>query len=286
MEETAGDVERPRVRRYGDLTAVMPDCEHNLCDMARTLRTGENAFRRPCNFKELRVVKRAHIATCALCACWQPLYRIGRTNIFHVTASNGIVSNSPYTPLAIMTASPIASVRSAMQMSSRYVRCAPNAVDDRTDHHADRSGPHRQVRRCHRSIYCWHSHAARRSALPRERFRRCHRSIYCWHSHAARRSALPRERFRPYVPFHVKATRPRCDDEGCPDRSGRASHKEGESWSIIAKRSWRWTLRNCVMRWRLPMPVETVRFGISASSTILKPRHVSSWQNSRANMLD
>ena len=62
---------------------------------------------------------------------------------FHVTASNGIVSNSPYTPLAIMTASPIASVsgiRSAMQMSSRYVRCAPNAVDDRTrDHHADRS---------------------------------------------------------------------------------------------------------------------------------------------------
>ena len=31
--------------------------------------------------------------------------------------------------------------------------------------------------------------------------------------------------FRPYVPFHVKATRPRCDDEGCPDRPGRASHK-------------------------------------------------------------
>jgi hypothetical protein len=80
-KETAGGVERPRVRRYGDLTAVVPDCEHNLCDMARTLRMGENAFRRPCNFKELRVVKRAHITTCALCACWQPLYRIGRTNI-------------------------------------------------------------------------------------------------------------------------------------------------------------------------------------------------------------
>jgi hypothetical protein len=30
---------------------------------------------------------------------------------FHVTASNGIVSSSPYTQLAIMTASPIASVR-------------------------------------------------------------------------------------------------------------------------------------------------------------------------------
>src|SRR6202035_3520151 len=88
MEETAGGVERPRVRRYGDLTAVVPDCDHNLCDMARTLRTGENAFRRPCYFKELPVVKRAHNTTCALCACWQR---------------------------------------------------APNAVDDRTDHHADRS---------------------------------------------------------------------------------------------------------------------------------------------------
>src|SRR5258708_33732777 len=30
--------------------------------------------------------------------------------------------------------------------------------------------PHRQVRRSHRSIHCWHGHAARRSALPRERF--------------------------------------------------------------------------------------------------------------------
>ena len=30
MEETAGGVERPRVRRYGDLTAVVPECEHNL----------------------------------------------------------------------------------------------------------------------------------------------------------------------------------------------------------------------------------------------------------------
>jgi hypothetical protein len=30
---------------------------------------------------------------------------------------------------------------------------------------------------------------------------------------------------RPYVPFQVKATRPRCDAEGCPDRPGRASHK-------------------------------------------------------------
>jgi len=51
-----------------DLAAVVSECEYNFCDMARTLRMGENTFRRPCNFKELRVVKRAHITTCALCA--------------------------------------------------------------------------------------------------------------------------------------------------------------------------------------------------------------------------
>jgi hypothetical protein len=44
------------------------ECEYNFCDMARTLRMGENAFRRSCNFKELGVVKMAHITTCALCA--------------------------------------------------------------------------------------------------------------------------------------------------------------------------------------------------------------------------
>jgi hypothetical protein len=50
------------------VTAVVPECEHNFCDMARTLRMGEKAFRRPCNFEELCVVKMAHITTCALCA--------------------------------------------------------------------------------------------------------------------------------------------------------------------------------------------------------------------------
>jgi hypothetical protein len=66
--ETAGCVARWRVRRYGDLAAAVPECEYNFCDMTRTLRMGENTFRRPCNFKELRIVKRAHIATFALCA--------------------------------------------------------------------------------------------------------------------------------------------------------------------------------------------------------------------------
>ena len=68
MEETAGGVARGRVRRYGDLTGVVPECGYNFSDVARTLRMGENTFRRPCNFKELGVVKRARITAFALCA--------------------------------------------------------------------------------------------------------------------------------------------------------------------------------------------------------------------------
>jgi hypothetical protein len=95
---------------------------------------------------------------------------------FHVTASNGIVSNSPYTPLAIMTASPIASVRvfdprCRCRLATFAALPTPSMIEPiimLTDHPL--LAPHRQVRRCHRSIHCWHSHAARRSALPRERF--------------------------------------------------------------------------------------------------------------------
>jgi hypothetical protein len=82
-------VERPRVRRYGDLTAVVPECEYNFCDMARTLRMGENAFRRPCK-------KGTYYNFCVMCllAAFVP----HRPNKYcHVTASNGIVSTSPYT---------------------------------------------------------------------------------------------------------------------------------------------------------------------------------------------
>src|SRR5216684_498130 len=102
MEETAGGVARWRVRRYGDLAAVVPDCEYNFCDMARTLRMGENAFRRSCNFRELGVVKKAHITTLALCAGWQPLSRIGRT-----FPRDGVQRNCFELALHIMTASPI-----------------------------------------------------------------------------------------------------------------------------------------------------------------------------------
>jgi hypothetical protein len=103
---------------------------------------------------------------------------------FHTTASNGIVSNSPYTPLAIMTASPIASVR----VFDPWCRCrlatfaalpTPSMIEPiimLTDHPI--LAPHRQVRRCHRSIHCWHGHATRPGALPRERFSPMAQSVY------------------------------------------------------------------------------------------------------------
>jgi len=58
-----GEVARQTLRGFGG-----GESEYNFCDMARTLRMGENAFRRSCNFRELGVVKRAHITTFALCA--------------------------------------------------------------------------------------------------------------------------------------------------------------------------------------------------------------------------
>ena len=64
--------------------------------MARTLRMGENAFRHSCNFQELGVVKRdTYHNFCVMClmAAFVP----HRSNkYFHVIASNGIVSSSPY----------------------------------------------------------------------------------------------------------------------------------------------------------------------------------------------
>jgi hypothetical protein len=98
---------------------------------------------------------------------------------FHVTASNGIVSNSPYTPLAIMTAAPIASVRvfetvrdadlvALRSVRSQRCRCEI-AIIVLNDHRfwGYASGPSSSGSTRPSSI---HGHAARRSALPRERF--------------------------------------------------------------------------------------------------------------------
>jgi hypothetical protein len=49
-------------------------------------------------------------------------------------------------------------------------------------------------------------------------------------------------------PSTNEATHPRCSVEGYPDRPGRASYKEGESWDIIAKLSSESIRRNRVMQ--------------------------------------
>src|SRR6266481_1706733 len=128
MEETAGGVAKLRVRRYGDLTAVVPDCEHNLCDMARTLRMGENASRRSCNFKELRVVK-GHILQLvryvpdgSLCTASAeqifPRDSVQR-NCFELALYHDCISN---------------------RIGSGIQNCAPNTVGARSrDHHAEPS---------------------------------------------------------------------------------------------------------------------------------------------------
>jgi hypothetical protein len=65
MEETAGGVARWRVRRCGDLAAAS---SVQLLRYGTNFAKGEDVFRRSCSFKELGVVKRAHITTFALCA--------------------------------------------------------------------------------------------------------------------------------------------------------------------------------------------------------------------------
>ena len=138
---------------------------------------------------------------------------------FHVTASNGIVSNSPYTPLAIMTASPIASVkvfdpRCRCRLATFAALPTPSMIEPiimLTDHPP--LAPHRQVRRCHRSIHCWHGHAARRSALPRERFSLVVESE-CGAVAVGRTYLLPPLSFggallvRPWLRFHIPLIEP------------------------------------------------------------------------------
>src|ERR1700722_7877569 len=118
---------------------------------------------------------------------------------FHVTASNGTVSNSPYTPLAITTASPSALVRvfdprcrcrlvmfAALPTPSMIERAIILLTDQRFWGHA--SGPSSSGKTLPCSIHCWHGHAARRSALPRERFRPLARS---GHADCSARCPLP-----------------------------------------------------------------------------------------------
>src|SRR5438552_10994085 len=83
---------------------------------------------------------------------------------FHVMASNGIVSNSPY----IMTASQIASVR-VFKTALPTLSVRDRAIIVLTHHRfwGYASGPSSSGNTLPSSV---HGHAARRSALPRERF--------------------------------------------------------------------------------------------------------------------
>ena len=88
-----GEVARQTLWGFGGC-----ECEYNFCDMARTLRMGENAFRRSCNFRELGVRRCKNGTYYNLCVmCLMAAFVPHRSNkYFHVMASNGIVSSSPY----------------------------------------------------------------------------------------------------------------------------------------------------------------------------------------------
>ena len=57
---------------------------------------------------------------------------------------------------------------------------------------------------------------------------------------------------RLYVPSTNEATHPRCCDKGYPGEPGRASNKEGESWTIIPKPLSESIRQNRVMQSQLP----------------------------------
>jgi hypothetical protein len=167
MEETARGVARWRVRRYGDLMAVVPECEHNFCDMARTLRMRENTFRRPCNLKELRVGGHIlqllrYLPDGSLCtaSAEQIFPRDSVQRNFCVSDSIGAgIRNCPRRRCrrATFGALPTLSVRD-------------RAIIVLNDHRfwGYTSGPSLAGNTLPSST---HGHAARRSALPRERFR-------------------------------------------------------------------------------------------------------------------
>src|SRR6516225_11522934 len=80
-----------------------------------------------------------------------------------------------------------------------------------------------------------------------------------------------------------EATHPRCSVEGYPDRPGRASYKEGESWGIIAKLLSESIRRNRVMQWQLPKATAAARCAILGSSPPPKLQHASSLPSLRQN---
>ena len=111
------------------------------------------------------------------------MYRIGRTNIstdsvqrncfelaLYTTRDHDCISNRIGSGIRN---SPRCRYRLATFAALPTPSMIERAIIMMTDHRFGDMllAPHRQVRRSHRSIHCWHGRVARRSALPRERFR-------------------------------------------------------------------------------------------------------------------
>jgi hypothetical protein len=87
-------------------------------------------------------------------------------------------------------------------------------------------------------------------------------------------------------PSPEEATHPRCDGEGYPDRPGRASNKEGESWTMIAGLSSASIRQSCAMPLRLRRRGVMGMFAISARSTPRKQRRASSSPSLQPNIVN
>jgi hypothetical protein len=79
---------------------------------------------------------------------------------------------------------------------------------------------------------------------------------------SARRIPAGKRRGQTVCPFPKEATHPRCCGEGYPDWPGRASNKEGESWTSIAGLSSEPIRRSCAMPLRSRRRGVTRRFAI------------------------
>src|SRR6202140_1394200 len=150
--------------------------------MARTLRMGENTFRRPCNFKELHVVK-GHILQLVRYVPDGSLCTASAEQIFpRDSVQRNCFELALYTTRDLDCISdPIGSgIRNCPRCRCRLATFGalptPSMIDRAIIMLNDRrfwgrvSGPSLSGKTLRRSIHCWHGHAARRSALPRERF--------------------------------------------------------------------------------------------------------------------
>src|SRR5258708_2457071 len=93
--------------------------------MARTLRMGENAFRRSCNFRELGVVKKAHITNILQLVRYLPDCSLCIASVEQIFPRDGVQRNCFELALYIIS----------NRIGSGIRNCAPNAVGARSRGH-------------------------------------------------------------------------------------------------------------------------------------------------------